>query len=87
MPTYAFTRILQNTLSFTTDQVRILSEEVYDTQYVVLYWQFSEIKEWRQSKANIPVSCGGIYFGARKVKCLQELAWWVTDLMMRGKID
>ena len=29
--------------------------------------------------------CGGIYFGYRKIKLLQSLAWWVTYLTLQGK--
>ena len=25
-------------------------------------------------------------YGYRKIKCLQALDWWVTDLTLRGKI-
>ena len=28
----------------------------------------------------------GISYGDGKIKCLQSLAWWVTDLTLRGKI-
>ena len=29
---------------------------------------------------------GGWYYRDRKINFLQELAWWVTDLTLRGKI-
>ena len=29
---------------------------------------------------------GGISYGYRKINLLQALAWWVTDLMLWGKI-
>ena len=28
----------------------------------------------------------GVSYGDRKIKCLQALAWWVTDLTLQGKI-
>ena len=31
------------------------------------------------------MSHGGIYFGYRKINCLQALAWWVTYLMLQVK--
>ena len=58
----------------------------YENQESVLYWKFTDINKWCHLKANIPVSCGGIYFVDRRIKCLQALAWWVTGLMLRGKI-
>ena len=36
-------------------------------------------------KANIPASCGGIYFGDIEIKLLQALAWWVMDLTLQVK--
>ena len=45
VPTNAFTMILQDNLGFTTDQVCIPDEDVYDTQYTVLYWNFTKIIE------------------------------------------
>ena len=31
------------------------------------------------------MSCGGISLGYRKIKCIQSLALWVTDLTLRVK--
>ena len=61
-------------------------DDGYGSQDSVLYWKFTDIKEWCQLKANIPASCDGVSYGDRKIKCLQKLAWWVTDLTLRGKI-
>ena len=30
--------------------------------------------------------CGGVSYGDSKIKLLQALAWWVTDLTLQGKI-
>ena len=30
--------------------------------------------------------CGGVYYGDRKINCLQALARWVTYLTLRRKI-
>ena len=58
----------------------------YDSQESVLYWKFIDIKEWCQLKSKIPAIRGGLSYGYTKIKCLQALAWWVTDLTLRGKI-
>ena len=58
----------------------------YDIQESVLYWKFAYIKEWCQLKCNIPAICSWVYYGDRNIKCLQVLAWWVIDLILRGKI-
>ena len=74
-----FTGALHGILGFTTTQVQVLVDDGYDSQESVLYWKFTDIKEWCQIKANIPAICSGVYYGDRKIKCLQALAWWVTD--------
>ena len=56
------------------------------SQESVLYWKSKFIKEWCKLKSNIPEIRGGISYGDRNIKCLKVLAWWVTDLMLRGKI-
>ena len=43
VPTYVFTGTLRVTIFFVTAQVRVLEEDGYDTQEVVLYWKFTEI--------------------------------------------
>ena len=52
---------------------------------LALYWKFTEIKEWCQLKFKVPVICGGISFGDKRIKCLQALAWWVTDFTLWEK--
>ena len=66
--------------------VRVLVDDGYDSQESVLYRKFTDIKEWCQLKANIPASRGGVYYGDRKIKLPQSLAWWVTYLTLQGKI-
>ena len=81
-----FMGTLQGILGFTSTQVQVLVDDGYDSQESVIYWKFIDIKEWCQLKARIPASCSGVYYGDSKIKCLQALAWWVTDLTLRGKI-
>ena len=86
VPVNIFTGKLQGILSFTIIQVWVFVDNGYDSQEWVLYWEFTDIKEWCQLKANIPVSHGGVFNGDRKIKCPKALAWWVPYLMLRGKI-
>ena len=79
-----FMRTLQGTLGFTTAQVQSLAEDRYDTQGILLYWKFIEIREFCQLKYNIPVISSCIAFRDRKIKFLHALAWWVTDIMLWG---
>ena len=82
VPVNIFTGTLQGILGFTITQVRVLVNDGYDSQESVLYWKFTYIKEWCQIKYNIPASRGGVYYGDRKIKRLQALAWWVIDLTL-----
>ena len=86
VPVNIFTGTLQSILGFASTQVRVSVDDGYDSQESVLYWKFTDIKEWCQLKSKIPASRGGVSYGDRKIKCLQALAWWVTDLTLRGKI-
>ena len=58
-----FTGKLQGILGFTITQVRVLVENGYVSQASVLYWKFTNIKEWCQLKSKIPDSRGGVYDG------------------------
>ena len=82
VPANIFMGTLQGILGFTITQVQVLVEYGYDSQESVLYWKLTNIKEWFQLKANIPVSCSGLSYGDRKIKYLQSLAWWVKYLML-----
>ena len=46
VPVNTFTGTLQDTLGFTSTQVRVLVDDGYDSQESVLYWKISDIKEW-----------------------------------------
>ena len=86
VPFNIFAGTLQGIIGFTITQVRVLVDDRYDSQESVIYWKFTDIKEWCRLKSKIPARRCGLYYRDRKIKCLQELAWWVTDLTLRGKI-
>ena len=86
VPVNIFTGILQGILGITSTQVRVLVDDGCDIQYSVLYWKFTDIKEWCQLKSKIPSSRSGVSYGDRKIKCLQSLAWLVTYLTLPSKI-
>ena len=46
VPVNIFTGVLQGVLGFTGTQVWVLVDNGYDSQYSVLYWAFTHIKEW-----------------------------------------
>ena len=86
VPVNIFTGTLKGILGFNSTQVQVLVVDRYDSQETVLYWKFIDIKEWCHIKAKVPASQDGVYYGYSKVKCLQALDLWVTDLTLRGKI-
>ena len=86
VPVNIFTGRLQGILGFTITQVQVLVDDGYDSQELVLYWKLADIKDWCQLKSKIPKSYGEVYYGNKKIKGLQALAWCVTYLMLWGKI-
>ena len=76
---------LQGIFGFTNTQVRILVDDGYDSQQLVLHQKFTDIKDWCQLEVNIPAIRSGVYYRDSNIKLLQALAWWVTDLTLRGK--
>ena len=62
VPVNIFIGKIQGILVFTNTQVRVLVDDGYDSQEPVLYWKFTDIKEWYQLKFNIPARFGGISF-------------------------
>ena len=46
VPGNIFTGILQGILGFTSTQIRFLVDDGYESQEYVLYWKFTDIKEW-----------------------------------------
>ena len=85
VPINIFTGTLQDILGFTNTQVQVLVDDGYVIQESVMYWKFTDIKEWCQLKSNIPEIRGGISYGDRKIKHLQSLAWWVMDFPLWDK--
>ena len=75
VPVNIFTGKLQGILGLTSTQVRVLVEDGYDSQESVIYWKSTDIKEWCQLKSKIPAIHGGLSYGDRKIKCLQEVDW------------
>ena len=67
VPVTIFTGKLQGILGFTITQVFVLVDDGYDSQESVLYWKFTDTKEWCQLKTKITESRGGVSYGDRKI--------------------
>ena len=46
VPANIFMGTLQGIFGFISTQVRVLVDDGYDSQEFVLYWKFTDIKEW-----------------------------------------
>ena len=86
VPVNIFTGTLQDIIGFTNTQVQILVDNGFYNQESVMYWKFTNIKEWCQLKSKIPASCGEVNYENRKIECLQSLDCCLTGFMLRGKI-
>ena len=86
VPVNIFTGTRQGIIGFTNTQVLVLVEDRYDSQESVLYWKLTDIKYWFQLKAKISASRGEVSHVDRRIKFLQEMAWWVTNLTPQSKI-
>ena len=86
VPVNIFTGSLLGIIGFTITQVKILVDNGYEIQESFIYWKFTYIKDWYQFKSETHASRGGASYGDRNINCLQELDWWVIDLMLGGKM-
>ena len=76
--------LLENTLNFTQRQIEILTEDGYNSIGTLVYWKHKDVREWCELKTKLLANRGGVTYGDRRIKCLQGLAWWATDLTLRG---
>ena len=79
-----FNDVLVNVCAFTPRQVNVLTQDGYDTADAVYNWKYKDIRVWCEHKSKLTQQQGGSSYGDRKIKCLQALAWWVTDKELRG---
>ena len=79
-----FGNVLRNICAFTQRQVDVLINDGYNTADALYNWKFNDIREWCELKSKISAARGGASYGDRKIKCLQAMAWWITDRELRG---
>ena len=73
-----------NVLGLSIDQRGLLYDDVYDTIFAIIHWKYEKIREWCTTKSKLTTTRGGSSYGDQKIKFLQALAWWATDLTLRG---
>ena len=76
---------ITNVLGISVKKHEVLSYDGYGTIYTIIHWNYEKIREWCTTKSTLTTNRGGASYGDRKIKCLQALAWWSTDLNLRGK--
>ena len=80
-----FLNTITNVLVLSFNQHEVLSDDRYDTISAIIHWKYDNIREWCTTKSKLTTTRGGDSYGDRKIKCLQALSWWATDLTLRGK--
>ena len=73
-------KTITNVLVLSVKQREVSFDDGYDTISNIIHWKYDKIHEWK-----LTTTRGGDYFGERKTKCLQVLAWWANNLTLRGK--
>ena len=63
----------------------MLSDDAYDIIFTIIHWEYDKIREWCTTKYKLKTTRGGYFYVDLKIKCLQLLSWWATDLTLRGK--
>ncbi len=79
-----FANVLSNVCAFTARQIDVLVNDGYNTADALYNWKYKDIREWCEHKTKLSQQRGGTPYGDRKIKCLQALAWWITDRELRG---
>ena len=80
-----FLNTITNILGLTVKQGEMLSDDGYDTISTIIHCNYSDICEWCTTNSKLTTTRGGYSYGDRKIKCLQALAWWATNLTLRGE--
>ena len=77
--------IIINVLGILVKQREVLSDDGYDTISTIIHWNYDNTCEWFTTKYKLITTRGGDSYGDQKIKCLQALEWWATNLTLRGK--
>ena len=81
---YLLNKII-NVLGLSVKKREVLSDDGYSTIFTTILWKYYKICEWCTTKAMLTTTRGGASYGYQKIKCLQTLEWWDTNLTLRGK--
>ena len=74
-----FLNTITNVLGLSVKKREVLNDDRYKT---IFTWKYSWVIT---TKSTLTTNRGGASYGDRKIKCLQALAWWDTNLTLRSK--
>ena len=74
-----------NVLGISVKQCEVLSNDGYDTMSTIIHCKFDKIREFCTTRSKLKAPRVRTYDGYQKTNCLQALAWWATNLTLRGK--
>ena len=80
-----FLNTITKVLVLSVKQREVSSDDRYDTIYTIIHWNYDELHEWCTTKSKFITTIGGASYGYQNIKCLQALAWWDSNLTLRGK--
>ena len=76
---------ITNVLGLSAKQREVSSNDGYYNISNIVHWNYDDIHEWFTTKSKLKTTRGGSSYGDLKIKYIQALAWWATDLTFRGK--
>ena len=79
-----FLNLLTDVLRFGDRQANTLITEGYDSIQELRFWDYDDITTWTANKGKLAVNRGGCVYGDPRVKSLQALAFYATDMHRRG---
>jgi hypothetical protein len=79
-----FRDVLTTVLRFGDNQADTLITEGYDSLHELRFWGYEDIATWAANKGKITLLRGGCSYGDPRVKGLQALAFYATDMHRRG---
>ena len=80
-----FLNTITNVLGLSVKQREVISKDRYYTISTIIHWKYDNIRECCTTKSKLTTTSGEYFYGDLKIKCLQSLSWWATDLTLLGK--
>ena len=72
-------------MGLSVSKCEVLFDDEYGIIYNIITCKYNKIRERFTNKSKLPTTRGGAPYVDRKIMCIQFLAWWDTDLTIRGE--